>query len=120
MYDSRVHHRRSIRLPGYDYTRPGAYAVTVCTYLKRSVFGETVEGEVILNDVGQMVQNTWELIPAYYPGWAWTRSSMPNHVHGIILICATHTLTGQAQGPAPTTLSLPDLVHRFKSMTAAR
>ena len=121
MYDSRVHHRRSIRLPGYDYSRPGAYAVTVCAYLKRSVFGEIVEGEVILNEVGQMVQDTWEQIPGRYPGCGLDAFVvMPNHVHGIVLITAAPTLTGQARGPAPTTLSLPDLVHRFKSLTTAR
>jgi len=108
MYDSRVHHRRSIRLPGYDYSRPGAYAVTVCAYLKRSVFGEIVEGEVILNEVGQMVQDTWEQIPGRYPGCGLDAFVvMPNHVHGIILIT---TPTGQARGPAPTPISLPDLV----------
>jgi putative transposase len=121
MYDSRVHHRRSIRLPGYDYARPGAYAVTLCTYLKRSVLGEIVEGEVILNHVGQMVQDTWEQIPGHYPGCGVDAFVvMPDHVHGIILITAP-TLTGQARGPAPTTaMSLPDLVHHFKSLTTAR
>jgi putative transposase len=60
MYDSRIHHRRSIRLRGYDYSRSGAYAITICTRLKQLVLGEIVEGEMILNGVGQMVQPTWE------------------------------------------------------------
>lgn len=30
--DSEVRHRRSIRLPGYDYAGAGAYFVTICTY----------------------------------------------------------------------------------------
>ena len=108
MYDSRVHHRRSIRLPGYDYSRPGAYAVTVCTYVKRSVFGEIVEGEVILNDVGQMIQDTWEQIPGHYPGCGLDAFVvMPNHVHGIILITAAPTLTGQSRGPGQAQGRLP-------------
>jgi REP element-mobilizing transposase RayT len=118
MFDARVHHRRSIRLRGYDYSHPGAYAVTVCTHLKRPVFGEIVEGEMVLNDAGQMVQETWEQMPSHYPDCGLDAFVvMPNHVHGIILITAT---TGQARGPAPTSMSLQDLVHRFKSLTTAR
>jgi hypothetical protein len=30
VYDPQRHRRRSIRLKGYDYTRPGAYFVTIC------------------------------------------------------------------------------------------
>lgn len=29
-YDPDIHHRRSIRLRGYDYTQAGAYFVTIC------------------------------------------------------------------------------------------
>jgi putative transposase len=89
MYDSRIHHRRSIRLRGYDYSRPGAYAITICTRLKQLVLGEIVEGEMILNGVGQMVQPTWEQMPSHYPGCGLDAFVvMPNHVHGIILITA--------------------------------
>ncbi|MGL5939430.1 MAG: hypothetical protein ACRC2S_03435 [Waterburya sp.] len=31
-YDPNIHHRRSIRLPGYDYSQVGAYFVTICAY----------------------------------------------------------------------------------------
>ncbi len=31
-YNPDPHHRRSIRLPGYDHTAPGAYFLTICTY----------------------------------------------------------------------------------------
>ena len=34
-YDSNKHHRRSIRLKGFDYTREGAYFVTICTQIRR-------------------------------------------------------------------------------------
>src|SRR4030042_4313709 len=54
---------------------------------------------------------------------------MPNHVHGIIIL--KHSISpvgatpcgcpveGQARGPAPT-ISLSDVVHRFKSLTTTR
>ncbi|MFM7909799.1 MAG: transposase, partial [Microcystis sp.] len=31
-FDPEKHHRRSIRLRNYDYSQPGAYFVTICTY----------------------------------------------------------------------------------------
>jgi REP element-mobilizing transposase RayT len=94
--------------------------------------GEIVKGEMVLNEVGQMVQDTWEGMPSHYPSCGLDAFVvMPNHVHGIILVTATtpavgradsrsRSETGQAQGPAPTPTSLSDLVHRFKSLTTAR
>ena len=32
-YNLDIHHRRSIRLKGYDYSQAGAYFVTICTHL---------------------------------------------------------------------------------------
>jgi len=50
------HHRRSIRLKGYDYRQPGAYFITICTQDRVYLFGEVVDGKMRLNDAGQMVQ----------------------------------------------------------------
>ncbi|GAB4542921.1 MAG: hypothetical protein Kow0063_35550 [Anaerolineae bacterium] len=52
-------HRRSIRLPGYDYTQAGAYFVTICTYEHRSLFGAVVDGEMQLNKWGQIAREEW-------------------------------------------------------------
>jgi REP element-mobilizing transposase RayT len=133
MYDPKVHHRRSIRLRGYDYSQAGAYAVTICTEQKQGLFGEIVEGEMVLNDVGRMVQQTWNEIPSHYAGCGLDAFVvMPNHVHGIILITAPpETIrpdpsTPAAVGAGPPRacpgrpLSLPDVVQRFKSLTTAR
>jgi len=38
------HHRRSIRLPRYNYAQPGAYFVTLCTRERAHLFGQTVGG----------------------------------------------------------------------------
>jgi len=50
------HHRRSIRLPGYDYTGPGAYFVTLCTHERAPLFGRVVDGETVLNEYGEIVR----------------------------------------------------------------
>lgn len=126
-----IHHRRSIRLRGYDYSQAGMYFVTVCTQGRLCLFGDIADGVMNLNDSGKMVRATWDEIPAHYAGVEIDRFAvMPNHVHGIItLVGATPCGCpdscgcpefGQAQGPAPTGMSLPDLVHRFKTMTTKR
>ena len=58
-YNPEIHHRRSIRLKGYDYTQPGAYFVTICAYQRMHAFGEVVNGEMTLNDTGKIARDEW-------------------------------------------------------------
>jgi putative transposase len=130
------HHRRSIRLAAYDYAQAGAYFVTVCAQNRECAFGEVVDAEMVLNEPGRMVATVWRELPHHYPGVEVdTLVVMPNHVHGIIMLvgagpCARPDVgagpracpdgvSGQPRGVAPT-MSLPDVVHRFKSLTTAR
>lgn len=53
------HHRRSIRLCGYDYSCDGLYFVTVCCQDRACLFGKIVDGEMILNAAGRMVEKCW-------------------------------------------------------------
>jgi putative transposase len=88
-YDPEIHHRRSIRLQGYDYTQPGAYFVTFCSYQRRHVFGEVVNSEMVLNNAGKIAREEWfksaELRP-YVKLYDDEFVIMPNHGHGIIWI----------------------------------
>lgn len=86
-YDPRIHHRRSIRLPGCDYEGGGAYFITICTRDKQSLFGDIVEGEMILTEEGNIVQRTWHALPkTYAPVVLDAFQIMPNHLHGIIVL----------------------------------
>lgn len=79
--------RRSIRLIGYDYSQAGAYYITVCTHDRRCLFGEVIQGKMVLNDIGQHVETCWLEIPAHFPNTVLHQYIiMPNHVHGIIEI----------------------------------
>ena len=107
-YNPDIHHRRSIRLKRYDYSSNGAYFITVCTQNRVCLLGGIEQGEMILNDAGKMVQNIWDEIPEYYDCIEIdTFQIMPNHIHGIIVIFQTK-------------LSLPDVVHRFKTLTTKK
>ncbi len=47
-------YRKQLRLEGYDYTQAGAYFVTLCTRGRAHLFGAVVDGDMILNDHGQI------------------------------------------------------------------
>ncbi len=81
------HHRRSLRLKYYDYSEPGAYFITICTRHHQCIFGEIVEGEMILNTYGKIAQKCWLDIPKHFPNVELDEFViMPNHIHGIIII----------------------------------
>ena len=86
-YDTAVHHRRSIRLRGYDYSLAGAYFMTICTQSRTCLFGEIVNGEMVLNDAGRIAQKCWLDIPTHFPHAELDEFVvMPNHIHGIVVI----------------------------------
>jgi putative transposase len=86
-YDPLKHHRRSIRLKGYDYSQAGAYFITICTHNRRHLFGEVQNGEMILTPVGEMAYNEWLKTADLRPYVSLdVFVVMPNHIHGIILI----------------------------------
>ena len=127
--DERPDHR-SLRLAGYDYSTPGAYFVTICTENRDCLFGEVQDGRMVPNNAGHMIQIVWDEMPAFYPVDLDAFVVMPNHIHGIVVLSDVGAIPrgcplsrtrdpGQARGPAPT-LSLPDVVGRFKSLTTAR
>lgn len=81
------HHRRSIRLKGYDYSSEGAYYVTIVVQGRECLFGEIIDGEMHLNEYGVIVQKWWDEIPNHFPNVELGAFVvMPNHVHGIFWI----------------------------------
>lgn len=92
-FDPKIHHRRSIRLKGYDYSQAGAYFVTIVAWQRECLFGEVVEGEtpkggvIVLNDYGRLIGKWWHQISVHFPNIeTLTFVIMPNHIHGIIVV----------------------------------
>jgi putative transposase len=107
-YNPKKHHRRSIRLSGYDYTQIGAHFTTICTYQKQCWFGDVVNGEMQHNQLGVIVHTFWQAIPR--------RSShieldafvvMPNHLHGILIITDARATQPQSFASLDNFIDLP-------------
>lgn len=98
-FDPKIHRRHSIRLRGYDYSQAGLYFVTVVTRGREKFFGEVVNGEMRLNQYGEIVQKWWNAIPEQFLNVeTGAFVVMPNHAHGIIII------TDDRRGTVPVPL----------------
>ena len=135
-YNPQIHHRCSIRLKGYDYSQSGLYSITICVQDKLHLFGEIMDGKIILNDAGEMIVKWWhELNNKYKNIVLHEHVVMPNNFHGIIQIVGADLRicpnrnnqpdnSGQSHRIAPTGisgekpgLSVSEMVQWFKTMT---
>jgi REP element-mobilizing transposase RayT len=139
-YDSQKHQRRSIRLPGYDYSLAGAYFVTICTHERECLLGQVEDGAMLLSGYGRIVEQCWRALPHHFPGVELDAFVvMPNHVHGIIMItapCRGEAFARQKHAMSPgwvanasplqsrpygtKTYSLGAMVQNFKSVSSRR
>jgi REP-associated tyrosine transposase len=131
-FDPEKHHRRSIRLKGYDYTQPGGYFITLVTYKRECLFGEIINGEMKLSDSGHIASACWKDIPNHFPNVELgTFVIMPNHVHGIIIL--NNGVDAQAsarrgtidrapteQFGKPVVGSIPTIIRTFKAAVTRR
>jgi len=129
----------------FDYSSYGAYFVTICVQDMLQLFASVVDEKLVLNPAGEMVQTVWEELPKFYPNIEIDYFFvMPNHFHGVVwilnggsasvgegpsalpslgnsLAIGNSVTGGQPQGVVPTKhLSLPDVMHRFKTLTTTR
>ena len=79
--------RRSIRLPGYDYSENGAYFVTLCVRDRACLFGEVVDGVMQLIELGGVISSEWFRTPVLRLQVVLDEFvMMPNHFHAVIAI----------------------------------
>ncbi|MDF5723751.1 MAG: hypothetical protein PUP91_25460 [Rhizonema sp. PD37] len=143
-YNPNIHHRRSIRLKGYDYSQPGAYFITICTHQRECLFGEILNGQMQLNNFGRIIQLHWGNLQKHHLHIKLDEFVvMPNHLHGIIILFneiqmfvgagLNATFTSQTEKtiikPAPTAANIgksinyqqkgiPEILRGFKTFSA--
>jgi putative transposase len=104
-YDPRKHHRRSIRLPEYDYIQPGAYFLTLCAWRRENLFGTICNGQIQLSPLGEIVQQEWYRSVQIRREIELNTEEfvvMPNHIHGIVRLIEV------SEGVQPTPESATD------------
>ena len=146
-YNPDIHHRPfgkaqgrlTIRLKGYDYSQGGAYFITICLQDRKRLSGEIINGEMILNQFGEIAYHQWNELPNRFNHIAIdVFQIMPNHHHGIIVItesesikepvgatlAVAHVLRAGVN-PAPTdaptktkNLTIGDIVGTYKSIVS--
>jgi len=102
----------SARAPWWDYGRPGAYFVTICTRKTQHYFGHIHDGEVHLSEIGKIAQTEWLKTPEIRPDMNLELGAfvvMPNHFHAIIII-------GENQYNTEPTDAGRDAMHRVSTM----
>lgn len=98
-YNPEIHNRRSIRLKGYDYSKAGLYFITICVQDHKMMFGEVIEGEMVLNDPGNMLETEWKNLKTRFPNIKLHDFIvMPNHFHGILEIVSATEMINQTVG----------------------
>jgi putative transposase len=86
-YNPQIHHRRSIRLKGYDYSQVGLYFITICCQHRKHHFGKIENHEMVLNEYGTIAYDEWAKLPERFTNFELdVFQIMPNHMHGIILL----------------------------------
>lgn len=74
-------------MQGYDYTNPGAYFVTACTWNRECLFGDIIGGQMQMNEYGKIVRDEWMRTEDVRPNIELDEFIvMPNHLHGILVI----------------------------------
>lgn len=127
----------SCRLKGYDYSLAGAYFITICCANRKCVFGEIVEGKMVLNALGKFAYDEWKNTENIRPNVTIDGFViMPDHIHGIICIdeqltnydsrdvCrdTVHRVSTGNQFPQmeqfgkPTKNSIPTIIRSYKSV----
>ena len=86
-YNPQIHHRRSIRLKGYDYSQEGLYFITICCKDRKYRFGKIENHEMTLNEYGTIAYNEWIKLTERFSNFELdVFQIMPNHMHAIITL----------------------------------
>jgi len=145
-YNPIIHHRRSIRLKGYDYSKAGLYFITICVQDRKCLFGKIVgaglapaqndkdaqkyvDVQMELNEFGKIAYNQWAKLPDRFSNFELdVFQIMPNHMHGIVLlnepvgatlaVAQNETVERDVDwaGASPAPTTVGDMVGAYKSL----
>jgi len=130
-YNPEIHHRKSIRLKEYDYSQAGYYFVTICTHRREHLFGQVNDGNMVINEIGNLVvKNLLDLPDRFKNMEIDANIIMPNHLHAIIILKEQKNVglelalpkeednnKPKIQDRASSAPTIPKIVQVFKSLS---
>ena len=114
--------RKQIRLKDYDYSQNGYYFITICTHNRQNLFGEINDGKIRLNDIGNIVDFTWNDLINHNDIKLHKCIIMPDHIHDIIEICNCHRRERSVTVPESSNYhyGIPEIIRQFKTYSSKR
>jgi len=113
-YNPELHHRKTIRLKGYDYSQNGVYFITVCIQGREKLFGEIENKKIHLNDTGKMIDAQWNILSNRFGNIRLDAYIiMPDHFHGIIEIV---NATKNVGAPLVGALDMEDIINNNQNV----
>ncbi len=121
--------RKDIRLGNYDYSRNGAYFVTICTRDRKYLFWNNYDvdhvgaafggphGKITLTEYGKIVKDELKKIPSIYPNIVFIPKFviMPNHIHLIIVLNSF-----SESGPPKAAPTIGSIINKFKGAVSKK
>ncbi|WP_294755073.1 transposase [uncultured Ruminococcus sp.] len=121
--------RKDIRLGNYDYSRNGAYFVTICTRDREYLFWNNYDiyrvgaafggphGKITLTEYGKIVKDELKKIPSVYPDIVFIPKFviMPNHIHLIIVLNSF-----SVSGPPKAAPTIGSIINKFKGAVSKK
>mgnify|MGYP000930311912 CR=1 FL=1 len=102
--------RKHIRLKSYDYSNSGFFFITINIQKRLCLFGNIVDGIMVLNDAGRMIEKWYYELENKFPEKRCHEMVvMPDHFH-----CIIESTTVQHGQPSET---IQNVIHWFKTMT---
>ncbi len=122
-------HRKDIRLKNYDYSRNGAYFVTICTHNRKYIFWKNYDTyrvgaafggpheKILLTEYGKIVKDELMRIPSIYTDVVFIPKFviMPNHIHLIIVINSYNE-----KGPPKAAPTIGRIINMFKGAVSKK
>ncbi len=117
-YSKSLRSRKKLRLKDHDYSDPGIYFITICTWDKMPLLSRIINYEPHLSPAGIIIQSTWDSLPTRYPGLEIDQFViMPNHLHGIIILADDLRYSRPAKKLKPT---ISDIIDAWKGAATYR
>ena len=110
----------SARLQNWDYGSHAAYFVTICTKHREHYFGEILNNEMQLNEIGTIAEQEWIKTPTIRPDMNLELGNfvvMPNHFHAILIIGENEYNTNGVNGARDGARDGRDVMHHVSTDT---